>query len=53
MAKCTVQVKRLEKWLEKGSGGEWYEPCMSNWDSLLIIVLTLLLSVIFLFSTTI
>lgn len=34
----------LKKWLNKGEGGEWYEPFVSNMDIIIIFIITLFVS---------
>ena len=36
----------MRKWLNKGEGGEWYEPYVSNRDLVFIGLLTLVVSLI-------
>lgn len=36
----------INKWLNKGEGGEWYEPFVSNLDLLIILAITIVVSCI-------
>ena len=38
--------KRLNDWLERGGGGEWYEPYVTNRDLLIISIITIIVSLI-------
>ena len=34
----------IKKWLNKGEGGEWYEPFITNEDLIYIVIITLIVS---------
>lgn len=34
----------INKWLNKGDGGEWYEPFVSNLDLIIILAITIFVS---------
>ena len=35
-------LNKIKQWLDKGSGGKWFEPYVTNKDIILITVLTVL-----------
>lgn len=35
-------LNKIKQWLDKGGGGEWFEPYVTNKDIILITVLTVL-----------
>jgi hypothetical protein len=41
----------MKQWLDKGDGGEWYEPYVTNKDLLTIAILTLIMSSTIIFGT--
>lgn len=42
--------QKIAEWLNIGEGGEWYEPHITNRDLIYICIITLILSVIIIFS---
>jgi len=34
--------ERLEEWLDKGEGGEWYEPYVTNRDKVMLTIYTVI-----------
>jgi hypothetical protein len=39
----------FKKWLNKGEGGEWYEPFVTNGDMGVIVIITIIVSSIIIF----
>jgi len=37
-------LNKIKKWLDKGEGGKWFEPYVTNIDVILITILTILFS---------
>jgi len=37
---------KLKDWLDKGEGGEWYEPYVTNRDLVVIGIITTIVSII-------
>ena len=37
---------KLKEWLDKGEGGEWYEPYVTNRDLVMIGIITTIVSII-------
>jgi hypothetical protein len=37
---------KIKKWLDKGEGGQFYEPYITNGDTTLIAILTILFSIL-------
>jgi hypothetical protein len=42
-------MKKILKWLNKGDGGEWYEPYVTNKDMVHICLITIIVSTIIIF----
>jgi hypothetical protein len=36
---------KIKQWLDKGEGGEWYEPYVTNRDVIILMMLTMIVSV--------
>ena len=38
-------VEKIKKWLDKGEGGQFYEPYVTNGDVIILMMLTMIVSV--------
>jgi hypothetical protein len=39
-----ILIMKIKEWLNKGDGGEWYEPYVTNRDLIIIGLITLIVS---------
>jgi len=46
-------IKSIKHWLNKSDGGVWFEPYVTNKDIVIILLLTILISSIIIFSISI
>ena len=42
-------MKKINKWLDKGDGGEWYDPYVTNRDIIFIGIITVIISGVIIF----